>query len=203
MASDPLAQADQSNGWEAVADRLIAERSRIGTATVRSWCRALPAGALVLDLGCGAGVPVSETLIHEGCVVSGVDASPSLVAAFRRRFPQAQVACEPAEESDFFGRTFDGIVAIGLLFLLHPDLQRDVIRRAAAALNPGGRFLFTAPTQTGRWADIMTGRESVSLGDAAYRRALADAGLAVLAEYVDEGESHYYDTAHRPSPRMS
>jgi SAM-dependent methyltransferase len=141
-------------------------------------------------------VPISETLVNEGCVVSGVDASPTLVAAFQRRFPHAQVVCETAEESDFFGRTYDGVVAIGLIFLLQPDVQRAVIRRAASALKPWGRFLFTAPTQVGTWPDFMTGRQSVSLGDDEYRRALAGAGLVVIAEYVDEGESHYYDTGH-------
>lgn len=144
-------------------------------------------------------MPVSETLIDEGCVVWGIDASPTLVAAFRHRFPQAHAACEPVEESDFFGRIYAGIVAIDLIFLLTPDVQRDVIRRAAVALSPRGRFLFTAPTQACTWIDPMTGRQSVSLGDEPYRRALADAGLVVVAEYVDEGENHYYD-AGRPEP---
>lgn len=188
-------QADRSNGWEAIALRFMAERSAIGVATVRAWCRALPAGASVLDLGCGSGVPVSGALMDEGCVVYGVDASPNLVAAFRHRFPQAQVACEPVEESGFFGRRYDGIVAVGLLFLLQPDVQRAVIRRASTALRPDGRFLFTAPVQAATWTDLMTGRQSVSLGDEAYRCALAGAGLEVVGEYVDEGGNHYYDAA--------
>lgn len=188
---------DRSNGWDAAADRLIAARSSIGAATVRAWCRTLPAGAVVLDLGCGAGVPVSETLIDAGCTVYAIDASPRLVAAYRRRFPHARVACEPAEASDFFGRTYDGVVAIGLLFLLPPETQRAVIRRVARALNPQGRFLFTAPTQAAAWADLLTGRESVSLGDEQYRQALSDAGLHVVGENVDEGENHYYDAGRR------
>lgn len=194
---------DPSNGWDAVADRFIAARSRIGVDVVRAWSRALSTRAAVLDLGCGAGVPVSETLVAEGCAVHGIDASPTLVQAFRRRFPDAAVACEPVEASDFFGRSYDGIVAVGLLFLLPPDTQRAVIRRVASVLNPGGRFLFTAPTQVATWADLLTGRSSVSPGDLEYRRALSDAGLTVLQEHVDEGENHYYDAvaATRASPR--
>ena len=202
MEPESSAQADPSNGWEAVAAQLIAGRSSIGAATARAWGRALPAGAAVLDLGCGSGVPISDALIGDGFAVWGIDASPTLVAAFRNRFPDAPVACEAVESSDFFGKAFDGIVAIGLMFLLQPETQRAVILRAAAALKPGGRFLFTAPTQAGTWADMMTGRQSVSLGGEAYRHALADAGLAVIAEYVDEGENHYYD-ADRQEPNAS
>lgn len=198
MTSKPAPDRDRSNGWEAVAQRLIAGRTRIGAETVRSWSRGLPAGASVLDLGCGAGVPVAETLIAQGCRVSGIDAAPSLVEAFRRRFPETQVACEAVEESDFFGRTYDGIVAIGLMFLLPPEAQRTVFHRVAAALTPRGRFLFSAPTQAASWPDLTTERLSVSLGDAAYRRALSDAGLELVGESVDEGENHYYEAARRP-----
>lgn len=193
MTPEHVARVDSSNGWEAVADQLIARRSRIGAATVQTWARALPTGATVLDLGCGSGVPIAETLMDDGFAVWGIDASPTLIAAYRTRFPAAPVACEAVEASEWFGRTFDGIVAIGLLFLLPPDVQRATIGRAAAALTPGGRFLFTAPARVCTWMDILTGRQSQSLGDAAYRQALADAGLTVIAEYVDEGENHYYD----------
>jgi hypothetical protein len=75
-----------------------------------------------------------------------------------------------AEESSFFGRTYDGVVAVGLLFLLEEDVQRALINKVAAVTKPGGRFLFTAPLQKVAWRDLTTGRESVSLGDEEYRR---------------------------------
>ncbi len=109
------------------------------------------------------------------------------------------MACEPAEESGFFGRTYDGVVAVGLLFLLPPEAQQALIRRVGAALKPGGRFLFTAPVQAAVWADATTGRPSVSLGDDACRRTLTEAGLDVAGEHVDEGGNHYYD-AVRATP---
>lgn len=170
------------------------QQSCIGAATVRSWGRSLPRSASILDLGCGAGVPISEALITEGFAVYGVDASPNLTAAFRTRFPHAHVACEAVEDSRFFGRTFEGVIAVGLLFLLSADAQRDLIRRVALALNPGGRFLFTSPAQSCTWTDILTGRQSLSLGAEAYRSVLSDAGLTIVGAHLDEGDNHYYDT---------
>jgi 2-polyprenyl-3-methyl-5-hydroxy-6-metoxy-1,4-benzoquinol methylase len=185
---------DASNGWEAVADKLIAHRaqSRIGVSVVQAWAQHLPRGASVLDLGCGSGVPLSEALVNEGFVVSGIDASSTLVAAFRKRFPHAPVACEPAETSPMFHRTFDGILAVGLLFLLPAEAQRSVILKAGAALNPGGRLLFSSPAQIATWSDMLTERESRSLGAAAYNVILAEAGLTLVGNYRDEGESYYY-----------
>jgi len=161
--------------------------------TVRRWAHSLPQGASVLDLGCGHGVPISMTLIEEGVVVYGVDASPSLTAAFQCRFPHAPVACEAVEDSPFFGRTFDGVIAVGLMFLLPGEGQRQLIGKVAQALNPGGRFLFTSPAQVCTWIDKLTGRQAQSLGVEAYRAALAESGFALAGEHVDEGDNHYYD----------
>lgn len=184
---------DPSNGYEAVASEFVKRRhSSIGVATVRTWARSLPSGAPILDLGCGHGVPISQALMNDGFVIYGVDASPSLTAAFLRRFPHAHVACETVEDSRFFGRTFDGIVAVGLMFLLPAEVQQDLIRKVALALNPGGRFLFTSPAQPDTWTDVLTGRQSQSLGAEEYKAILSTLGLNPVAEYVDEGDNHYY-----------
>jgi 2-polyprenyl-3-methyl-5-hydroxy-6-metoxy-1,4-benzoquinol methylase len=189
----PPPEEDASRGYDAIADAFVAARSPVGAAIIRQWARALPRGASVLDLGCGSGHPVSEALAQEGLAVWGIDASPRLVAGFQARLPAAEVACESVETSRFFERSFDGVVAVGLLFLLAPDEQRGLIRRVASALRPQARFLFSAPAQACTWMDALTGRGSVSLGREGYLAALADAGLDLIAEQDDEGANHYYD----------
>lgn len=200
MGSTPFSEHDASHGWEQVADAFIAarDRSAIGVDVVRAWARDLPRGATILDLGCGTGVPIAQALIEDGFNVYGVDASPTLLAEFQRRLPQMRAACEPVETSAFFGRRFDGVVAVGLVFLLPADVQRSLIFRVASALDPGGRFLFTAPAQACAWADLMTGRESRSLGADAYVGLLAEAGLALAGNATDEGGNYYF---HAVKPR--
>ena len=195
-ATNHAAAGDPSNGYEAVAPEFMRrrEQSSIGVATVRMWARSLPRGGAILDLGCGSGVPISTALNNAGFAVYGIDASPSLTAAFRRRLPYAHVACEAIEDSRFFNRTFDGVIAVGLMFLLPSDAQRDLIRKIPVALNPDGRFLFTSPAQLCAWTDVLTGKESHSLGAEEYKVVLSEAGLTLVGEYEDEGENHYYDT---------
>jgi SAM-dependent methyltransferase len=157
----------------------------------------LPPGADVLDLGCGDGEPVARVFTEVGLNVWGLDASPAMVRAFRSNFPGANVAREAAEDSTFFGRRFAGIIAWGLIFLLDKPAQRRLIRRAAAALEPGGHFCFTAPAVPCFWDDLLTGRRSLSLGEGAYRELLEGEGLGVAASYRDEGDNDYLD-AVRP-----
>jgi len=80
-------------------------------ATIREWAHRLPAGA---------------------------DASPTLTAKFRERFPTAVVECGPIENSAFFHRTFDAIVSWGLLFLLPPAEQLNLIATVATTRNLDG-----------------------------------------------------------------
>lgn len=187
-------EGDQSNGWEALAERSIEQRdrSRIGVETIEAWCRWLPEGAAVLDLGCGPGGPRSQVLFDRGLEVHAVEAAPSLAAAYRQRFPAARVACEAAESSDLFGRKFKGAMAWGLIFLLPAEAQKKIIENVARALEPTGHFLFTAPAESCSWADLWTGRPSVSLGERNYKKILAKAGLTLFAQYVDEGDNNYY-----------
>lgn len=184
---------DMSNGWEAVADEFQHLRSTTGLATVCDWAASLPRGGSVVDVGAGSGEPLTAALLERGLDVSAVDASPTMVAALRRRFPGVDVACEPAEHSAFFNRTFDGMLAIGLVFLLPANSQRALISRMAGALKPGGRLLFSAPRELCVWDDLLTGQPSSSLGADEYTHILASAGLSVVGRHVDEGENHYYE----------
>ena len=190
---------DGSNGYEEIASIYVARRGTrplvgdaIGADIVRAWAQAFPPGATVLDLGSGPGEPSTRILQEAGLATYAVDASTTMVAAFRERFPGVTIERNTVEASAFFNRTFDGVLAWGLLFLLEPAPQALVIEKVARALEPGGRFLFTAHKQPLEWLDAMTGRRSQSLGAQTYERLLRDAGLTWAAEAQDEGKSHYY-----------
>lgn len=187
---------DESNGYDGIAATYINGRGRtvdgIGSSTVRSWAQHFGPGAAVLDLGCGTGIPVTKILLEAGLKAYAVDASPNMVSAFRQHFPDVPVACEPVERSSFFGLTFDGIIAVGLMFLLPEAHQRALIPKMAAALNPGGKLLFTAPVDKVEWKDVMTGQLSRSLGSEAYRSLLLASGLAIGEALTDEGGNYYF-----------
>ena len=160
---------------------------------VRKWARILPRGSDVIDLGCGPGLPITAVLVEEGLHVFGVDAAPSFVAAFQRNLPGTPIVCEAVQESRFFDRTFDAVLAWGLMFLLRDQDQHRLIKRFAEILVPGGHLLFTASAKPAVWNDAMTGLESLSLGAEQYKKLLGAVGISVAEEYEDEGENHYFD----------
>jgi cyclopropane fatty-acyl-phospholipid synthase-like methyltransferase len=187
---------DKSNGYENIASIFIKGRGQaingIGTSSVRKWAKTLTPDSTVLEIGCGTGVPVSKILLTEGMKIYGIDASPTMVKTFQQNFPNAPVECESVENSLFFNRQFDAIIAWGLLFLLSEETQPIVIKKCADALKTGGRFLFTSLSKRLEWKDAMTEQHSISLGAEIYRVLLISSGFSLIEEFQDEGENYYY-----------
>ena len=95
-----------------------------------------PAGAHVLDAGCGTG-RVAVELARRGYDVVGVDNDASMLAVARRsetvRWYEADLATLDLAER------FDLVVAAGnVVVFLAEDTEQEVLRRLAGHLRPGG-----------------------------------------------------------------
>ena len=109
---------DDSNGYEEIASIYVAGRGTrprvgdaIGADVVRTWAQTFPSGATVVDLGSGPGEPSTRILREAGLVTYAVEASSAMIAAFRERFPEVPIEQSTIEASQFFDRTFDGVLA--------------------------------------------------------------------------------------------
>nr|WP_315467377.1 class I SAM-dependent methyltransferase [uncultured Undibacterium sp.] len=186
---------DSAAAYDLHAQEFLTARdhSNIGVDVIVHWCITLSKDAEVLELACGGGYPITRVLHEAGLRLWAIESSPNLVAEFQRRFSDVPVQCAKVQDSDFFRRTYDAVVAIGLMFLLSETEQVELIHRVAQVLLPGGRFLFTAPLQSCQWDDATTGITSQSLGRIAYEDCMRSAGLSLIATYTDRGENHYYE----------
>ncbi len=124
---------------------------------IREWARTIPRGSSILNLGSDERVPIARVLTDEGFTMYGVDA-PAI------------------EDSEFFNRTFDGVIALGVMSGLPPPMQSIVIGKVARALRRGGKFLFTAPQHAAR----------------EYQRVLRDQGMLMVGEQSDDEHTYYF-----------
>lgn len=186
---------DSITAYEKHARHFLQSRdsSKVGIQVVSSWAHSLKPNANVIEIACGGGFPVTQALVDAGLAVWAIDSSPTLVAAFTERFPDIPAACDTVLESSYFHRKYDAAIAIGLIFLLCESDQRKMLSRVSEILHPGASFLFTAPVETGTWADTMTGHACISLGRNAYERALEQAGFRVVRCHEDTGKNNYYE----------
>lgn len=188
-------ESDSAKDYEAHATEFLSVRdsSTISANEVVQWCQKLGDGAEVVELGAGGGYPVTKALVAEGLNLWAMDSSKTLVDKFQSRFPKIPVQCTRIQNFEFFNRSYNGVIAIGLMFLLSPSDQSKLIYSVSSALIGGGKFLFTAPEQECTWFDVITGTESVSLGIVKYEELLISSGFRLRSIFSDDGGNNYYD----------
>lgn len=159
---------------------------RLSTLTERAWLQRLAdllsPGAAILDLGCGSGVPIARHLIQQGYSVTGVDASPAMIALCRERLPDA-VFHVADMRTLALGRRFDAIIAWDSFFHLTPDDQVRMFAVFAAHAAPGAALMFTSGPARGESIGSFAGEAlyHASLDADEYRDSLRRHGFVVIS----------------------
>ncbi|HRK06033.1 MAG TPA: class I SAM-dependent methyltransferase [Chlorobiota bacterium] len=170
----------------------------IGVPDVLDIAQRYPSTAMVLDIGCGTGIPITRALTERFQNVYAVDSSVEMVKRFRENLPDVPVTCTSIDGFDFFGTTFDVIVAWGIIFHLPFDVQERVLPAIVQHMRPGGRCIFTsARMRNHHVSDAMNGVEVpyYSLGYGEYSKLFIAHGAIVERMYDDVyGNTHYVVT---------
>lgn len=132
-------------GYDRIADQYLAQKD-VGDPVTFAWLDRLAAGlpesAAVLDLGCGAGVPVTRWLA-ERYEVTGADFSARQLELAGQHVPRARLLKEDMTRLAFPPESFDAVVAITAIIHVSRAEQPALVKRIYHWLKPGGAFLAT------------------------------------------------------------
>jgi SAM-dependent methyltransferase len=135
-----------ARGYDAVAERYLEwsplRPSEARLAYVRRSLELIPAGARVLELGCGAGIPLTVALA-DGRSATGVDISAAQIEAARRNVPAATFLHADMTALSFEPGSFDAVVAFYSLTHVPRDLVPPLLTRIREWLVPGGVLIVT------------------------------------------------------------
>ncbi|WP_107428904.1 class I SAM-dependent methyltransferase [Streptomyces kebangsaanensis] len=141
---------------------------------------AVPAGAHILELGCGVG-RVTHPLLERGFTVTAVDESPEML----RRVRGARTICSPIEDLEL-GETFDVVMLAS--FLVHAgdaEVRRGLLRTCARHVARDGCVLIQ---REGGDYHVNVPRERVDPAGCTVRilsaEPVGDGVNSVRAEYV-------------------
>lgn len=160
----------------------------------RSWhdrfINALPKGAAVLDLGCGAGEPVALHLMKCGLRVTGVDSSPTLLSLCRERLPDQEWIVGDMRSLSL-GRTFDGILAWDSFFHLTHEDQRQMFALFAAHAAASALLMFNSGPAHGEAIGSYRGDPlyHASLAASEYETLLTQSGFEVVDHVVEDPQA--------------
>ena len=108
-------------------------------AFINAAIQELPAGSMVLDVGCGTGNPVSSMLAASGLRVLGIDRSKVMIDLCRVQVPNASFEQVDMLSYDPPSR-FDAIFPILSLFALSRQQMTDLLLKFSQWLRPQGKL---------------------------------------------------------------
>ena len=152
----------------------------------------LQAGARVLDLGCGAGIPATRELTAHGLQVVGVDFSAVQLRRARLLVPAARLLQADMAALHLAPASLDAVVSFYALIHVPLADQRALFPRLREWLRLGGYLLAIVGAQPWSGTETYLGAPMFwdHAGPADYLRWLADARLApVWHRFIPEGDS--------------
>lgn len=148
----------------------------------------LKPGSKVLDIGCGAGVPIDQFLVKHGHEVIGVDISEKQVALAQKNVPQAQYQVKDMsqiQESDY---QVDAVVSFYAIFHIPREEHQILFKKINSFLPQGGLILVTMGS--GDWEgndeDFYGTKMSWShYGPEQNRKIVEENGFTILLDEID------------------
>jgi ubiquinone/menaquinone biosynthesis C-methylase UbiE len=132
-------------GYDRVAERYLASKDAEDPTimlALEELAHKLPPDAAVLDLGCGAGVPVTRWLAQR-FAITGVDLSANQLELARKHVPAANFLKADMTDLSFAPETFDAVVAFHSIIHVPRAEHLALLGKIHRWLKPGGIFLAT------------------------------------------------------------
>jgi cyclopropane fatty-acyl-phospholipid synthase-like methyltransferase len=159
---------------------------------INAFANELAGGSRVLDLGCGGGEPVARLLVEHGMHVTGVDASPEMVALARDRMPGQEWLVADMRRLAL-DRRFDGILAWDSYFHLAHEAQRAMFAVFDAHAGGDAVLMFNTGPEHGEGTSTFTFKDEplyhASLAPAEYRALLDRSGFDVICHVANDTRS--------------
>jgi SAM-dependent methyltransferase len=132
-----------ARGYDRIADAYLdwTIRSPLRERWLDELSNLLPQRGDVLDLGCGAGIPVARRLTEMGFSVLGIDGSSRQIALACKNEPRADFRLADMVSVSFPAASFAAVTAFYSITHVRRAKHAALFRRIAKWLKPGGIFL--------------------------------------------------------------
>ncbi|WP_270731123.1 class I SAM-dependent DNA methyltransferase [Shimia sp. Alg240-R146] len=172
----------QATTWDANRNKDLHERPWIDRLLA-----GLPTPARLLDLGCGSARPIGQYIANLGHHLTGIDASPTMIALARKNVPTANFHQMDLTALSLTG-TFDAVLSWDGTFHLSVAEQRALLPQLAGLTAPKGNLLLTIGHGEGEVTGTVAGETvyHASLHPAEYIQTLTRLGFESVTYTADD-----------------
>ena len=141
------------SGYSKIALKYHKQRGRYPNKKLLSkFLKRIPKGAEILDLGSGAGVPVSKFLSDNGYSVTGVDFADGMLKLARKNVPNARFIKMDITNLKFKVNSFDAAVSFYAIIHVPREMHSKIYKRLHKILRPQATMLLNA-SGTSTWEE--------------------------------------------------
>ena len=155
----------------------------------------LSPGATILDIGCGAGVPVDKYLLERGFKLKGIDISEKQIELARVNCPEGEYEVKDMSQLQDGEFGVDAVVSFYAIFHTPREQHSEIFTKIRSFLPVGGYLLVTMGASN--WVGTESNFCGVDMEWSHYdaetnKKLVADAGFELELAEVDDsgGEKH-------------
>jgi ubiquinone/menaquinone biosynthesis C-methylase UbiE len=195
-------------GYDKIAEEYQANRHVFDhKKELKEFASLLPENARVIDVGCGAGVPVAKFLVESGFTVVGIDFSAKMLELARKNVPQAKFIKKDITRLDFVDDSFDGLTAFYSIIHVPREKHSLLFRNFNRILKPNGIMLATMGPDEWEAIDTYYGIKMFwsQYSPEKSLQLVRDAGFGVISDriLVRGKETHYWILARNKKDKQN
>ena len=113
----------------------------------------------ILDVGCGAGIPIDQYLVEKEFRVTGIDISSEQIRLARDNVLQGEFLVNDMAEIDFPANSFDSVISFYAIFHVKREEHQQLFEKFFSIIKPGGYLLVTMGSEEWEGVEDFYGSE--------------------------------------------
>lgn len=185
--SNQIAQIKQA--YNQVAYQYLADRQQLrSNKYLTKFLQLLKSQSHVLDLGCGAGIPIDDVLLKKGHLVTGLDIAEQQIKLAKKSCPQGEFIVKNIADLEFSEYQADAVVSFYTIFHLPRNQHLQFLQKINSFLPPGGLMLITMGDHDFEgWHDFYGVKIwSSHYGSGKNKVLVEQAGFEILLDEIDK-----------------
>jgi cyclopropane fatty-acyl-phospholipid synthase-like methyltransferase len=149
----------------------------------------------ILDIGCGAGLPIDRYFVDKGHALTGIDISEKMIELAQSHVPEADYKVEDMSDLQMGEYQVDAVVSFYAIFHILRETHQELFHAINSLLPHGGYLLITMASS--EWEGIEENFHGTEMfwshyGTKKNRELVEGAGFEILLDTIDGvgGEHH-------------